>query len=120
MHGYILVYDVTSRPSFDQLRIINDRLLEAIGADTVPRVLVANKTDLLTRADQAVSDKEGQHLARAFGCKLVQTSARTKHNVEHLFETILRQIEATTGTLDEDSSPHAATSRKSAAMCTVL
>jgi len=46
VHGYILVYDVTSRTSFDQLRVINDRLLEAIGADAVPRVLVANKCDL--------------------------------------------------------------------------
>jgi Ras family protein len=46
VHGYILVYDVTSRASFDQLRVIHDRLLESIGADEVPQVLVANKCDL--------------------------------------------------------------------------
>jgi Ras homolog enriched in brain len=46
VHGYVLVYDVTSRTSFDQLKVINDRLLEAIGADRAPRVVVANKCDL--------------------------------------------------------------------------
>ncbi len=46
VHGYILVFDVTSRTSFEKLRHINDKLLEAIGADAVPRVVVANKSDL--------------------------------------------------------------------------
>ena len=34
-------------PPLLQLRFINDTLLDAIGVDSVPRVLVGNKTDLV-------------------------------------------------------------------------
>ncbi|KAA0158362.1 hypothetical protein FNF31_05432 [Cafeteria roenbergensis] len=116
VHGYILVFDVTSRTSFEKLRHINDKLLEAIGADAVPRVVVANKSDLRPDSAQQVSDAEGRELAALIGCKLVETSARTSENVEHLFETILRQVEARTGLLDDDPAP----APKPGRICTVL
>lgn len=46
VHGYILVYDVTSVLSFRKVQMINDTLLDSIGAESVPRVLVATKIDL--------------------------------------------------------------------------
>jgi GTPase SAR1 family protein len=46
IHGYILVYSVTSKKSFEMVKIINDKLLNSLGTEKVPRVLVGNKTDL--------------------------------------------------------------------------
>lgn len=68
------------------------------------------------RSAQQVTDAEGRELAALIGCKLVETSARTSENVEHLFETILRQVEARTGLLDDDPAPAPKPSR----ICTVL
>lgn len=136
VHGYILVYDVTSRVSFEQLVVISDKLLESIGAEAVPRVLVANKADLkgpecvhgsrLIAIDdpptvrlltwgcmvvgcgrmQQVSDREGRDFASRIGCRLIETSARTRLNVDAVFEALLREIERESGLLDR--SPYAA------------
>ncbi len=45
--GYILVYSITSRNSFDRINQINESLLSALG-DTIdiPRVLVGSMLDL--------------------------------------------------------------------------
>lgn len=46
VHGYVLVYSVTSKNSFEMVKIINDKILNSLGTDKVPRVLVGNKKDL--------------------------------------------------------------------------
>lgn len=46
IHGYVLVYAVTSKTSFEMVKIINEKILNALGTDKVPRVLVGNKKDL--------------------------------------------------------------------------
>lgn len=46
LHGWILVYSVTSRSSFDMCSIIRDKILQYMGVDSVPLVLVGNKIDL--------------------------------------------------------------------------
>jgi Ras family protein len=45
-HGYILVYSVTSRRSLEKLKSLNSKLVNLMGTDMVPRVLVGNKIDL--------------------------------------------------------------------------
>lgn len=49
VHGYLIVYSVASRYSFEIAKFINDRLLVLLGredAKSVPRVLVGTKCDL--------------------------------------------------------------------------
>jgi Ras homolog enriched in brain len=41
VHGYVLVYSVTSRPSFELVRILRDKLLAEVGSAHI--VLVGNK-----------------------------------------------------------------------------
>ena len=47
--GYILVYSVTSKQSFDSIALLNDKLLDKACSSSVPRLLVGNKTDLPNR-----------------------------------------------------------------------
>lgn len=42
----MLVYDVSSKASFDMCQIIRDKILDYTGRDKVPMVLVGNKSDL--------------------------------------------------------------------------
>lgn len=46
LHGWILVYSVSSRASFDMCTIIREKILNYTGRDNVPIVLVGNKSDL--------------------------------------------------------------------------
>lgn len=46
LHGWILVYSVSSRSSFDMCTIIREKILNYTGRDSVPMVLVGNKCDL--------------------------------------------------------------------------
>jgi len=61
VHGYILVFSIASRQSFEMIRQVNDLLLNALGdAPDVPRVLVGSMKDL---ADQ----RQVSHLVRCTG-----------------------------------------------------
>lgn len=47
VNGYILVYSIASRSSFEKLKSINDILFNALGdPDDVPRVLIGTMQDL--------------------------------------------------------------------------
>ena len=48
VHGYLLVYSVCNRYSFQTVEYINDKLLTNMmgSTDNIPRVLVANMNDL--------------------------------------------------------------------------
>ena len=46
------MYSITSAGSLETVKILNDKILNALGTDNVPRVLVGNKSDL--RRDRLV------------------------------------------------------------------
>jgi GTPase KRas protein len=113
--GFILVYSISSRPSFTRIQGLYDQI-QQIKKSThphtssrVPIVLVGNKVDI---AKRKVSLLEGEGMARKLGCKFLEASAKDGGNVEESFYTIVRQLQkpsATTGikVLDDllDSQP---------------
>jgi Ras family protein len=46
IHGYVLVYSITSKSSLEMVKIIRDKIINYTGAEWVPMVLVGNKSDL--------------------------------------------------------------------------
>lgn len=91
VHGYILVYAVNSRSSFDLLPVIRDKILDSTGTDKVPMILVGNKLDL----ERKVSNDEGARLARQFGIPYIEISAKTtnEQDISRIFVGLLEQIE---------------------------
>jgi small GTP-binding protein len=81
----VLVYDVTRRKTFENVRVWCDEIKSCFAAD-IPVVLVGNKTDLLGRA---VSKEEGDKLAREIHTSLTETSAKTGENVRKLFQNLV-------------------------------
>ncbi|KAF7982086.1 hypothetical protein HWV62_30399 [Athelia sp. TMB] len=63
-------------------------------------MLVGNKCD--KTYEREVSKEEGLALARSFGCNFVETSAKTAHNVEHLFTSLVRALRSSK---PNDSAP---------------
>jgi GTPase KRas protein len=93
--GFLCVYSITSRSSFEELSEFRDRILREKGSssgagDDVPMVLVGNKCDL--ESHRVVMTAEGADLAKAFGCEHVEASAKARVNVEHSFFTLVREI----------------------------
>jgi len=91
IHGYVLVYSVTSKASFDHIKSINDKVLDSLGTDYCPRVLVGNKTDLIY--DRVISTAEGKALADKWKCAFVETSAKHNENIAQVFTTLFAEIQ---------------------------
>jgi Ras family protein len=79
MNGYVLVYSISSRSSFDMIKIIRDKILDFTGLESVPCVIVGNKSDL--NIQRQVSTEEGKELAQQWNCPTIETSAKHDENV---------------------------------------
>ncbi|KAG0295611.1 GTP-binding protein [Linnemannia gamsii] len=100
VHGYVLVYSVTSKQSFDMVTVIRDKILNFTGTDWAPIVLVGNKTDL--QGQRQISRDEGEELASKWKCLSCETSAKTNMNIGRAFELMLAEMEKSTDSVPED------------------
>ena len=80
--GFICAYSITSRCSFDEISYYREQILR-IRQEKVPIIIVGNKCDLET--SRTVSSTEGEELAKSFGCKFYETSAKDKLMLKNLF-----------------------------------
>ncbi|XP_007528604.1 GTPase RhebL1 [Erinaceus europaeus] len=90
VHGYVLVYSVTSLHSFQIIESLYQKLHEVHGKIRLPVVLVGNKADLsLEREVQAV---EGKKLAESWGAIYMESSARKNQMTHAVFTKIIQEI----------------------------
>jgi len=90
--GFILVYSIASRSTFDRLEIFRQSMRRVKRGDPI-FMLVGNKCD--KTYEREVSKEEGAALARQFGCEFIETSAKTAQNVERLFMNLVRSLRRT-------------------------
>ncbi|XP_057292878.1 GTP-binding protein Rheb-like [Hydractinia symbiolongicarpus] len=90
-HGYVLVYSVTSRKSFEVVKDIRDRLLDLTGTTSLPILLVGNKTDL--HMERVISSDEGSNLAKRWKAGFLESSAKENKLVHQVFHAIIDEIE---------------------------
>ncbi|KAL5498461.1 hypothetical protein ACEPAH_2603 [Sanghuangporus vaninii] len=90
--GFILVYSIASRATFERLEVFRQLLLR-VKRNKPIFVLVGNKCD--KTYEREVSREEGAALARSFGCEFLESSAKTSHNVERLFTNLVRVLRQT-------------------------
>ncbi len=88
--GFILVYTVTEKRSFQEVRRFKEMIDRVRNYEKVPIVIAANKKDLEHK--RQVSTKEGEVMAKEFDCPFFETSAALRHNVDETFEEIVRCI----------------------------
>ena len=91
--GALVVYDVTSRESFEELETWIESLIGNADAN-VKVMLVGNKVDKVRQnaANRQVDIAEGQQLAEQYGFMFVETSAFADENVTTAFEELLNTV----------------------------
>lgn len=97
----MLIYSVASRSSYDMIPIIADKILNATGTETLPMIIVGNKSDL-DQIQRQVSTEEGQQLAQTLKVPFVETSAKGDINIDKAFERLIAEIERASGTGEDD------------------
>ncbi|KAH7912357.1 P-loop containing nucleoside triphosphate hydrolase protein [Hygrophoropsis aurantiaca] len=88
--GFLLVYSITCRASFEEVSTPRQQILQVKDQTSFPIVIVANKCDL--ECERQVGMDEGRELAQRFGCKLMETSAKDRINVDEAFSDLVREI----------------------------
>jgi len=93
--GFVLVYSIIAQSTFNDLPDLKEQILRVKDMDAVPMVLVGNKCDL--QDQRVISTEQGAQLAAKFGhCSFLESSAKTKTNVEQIFYDLIRQVNAKT------------------------
>lgn len=89
-HGLILMYSITSKDSFTEVSSYRDQILRCRDVSWFPCILVGNKCDLEDQRE--VSRQEGEELARLFMIPFLETSAKSRINIDEIFFLLTRII----------------------------
>jgi len=93
-HGIVVVYDVTDRTSFENVRMWMQEIEKYVRGD-VSRLLVGNKSDLSSK--RCITHDEGKYLADELGVQFLETSAKDNSNIVETFSSLCRDMVARVG-----------------------
>lgn len=88
-HGILMVYDMTSRESFDNLKYWMKEIIQYSTNDPIA-IVVGNKLD--RKDERTVSSMEGLSYAREQGAMYIEASAKTNQGVKQAFDELLQKI----------------------------
>ncbi|XP_046546366.1 ras-related protein M-Ras-like [Haliotis rubra] len=89
--GFLLVYSVTDKQSFENIRNFHTQILRVKDRNNYPMILVANKVDLVHQ--RKVSEDLGRDLASELRITYIETSAKDPPlNVDFAFHEVVRVI----------------------------
>ncbi|XP_005040442.1 PREDICTED: ras-related and estrogen-regulated growth inhibitor isoform X2 [Ficedula albicollis] len=90
--GFVLVYDITDRGSFEEMLPLKNLLDEVKKPKNVTLILVGNKADL--DHSRQVSTEEGEKLATELACAFYECSACTgEGNIGEAFYELCREVQ---------------------------
>ena len=84
----MLVYDITDRQSFEELR---GKFIEQVKQnvmDGVVQAIIGNKCDMVTSRE--VSYEEAQNLAQEIGVQYFEVSCKENINIETAFQEVIQ------------------------------
>lgn len=87
--GFLCVYDITSRTTFNDVEDFHDAILRVKDANSVPFMLVGNKADMEEK--RVVQKSELEEKAKKLGCKFMETSAKSRQNVDEIFTELVKE-----------------------------
>lgn len=88
--GFLCVFSITEHDSFSATSEFREQILRVKGDDNIPFLLVGNKADLEDKRQVSVDEAETR--ARQWNVPYVETSAKTRSNVDKVFFDLMREI----------------------------
>ncbi|KAF3158598.1 Ras GTPase [Orbilia oligospora] len=88
--GYIILYSIASRKSFEAVSAIYERIQNASGGFSCNILLAGNNCDM--EAEREVSTKEGRALAESLGAVFFEVSTRAGINIDWSVYDLVRRI----------------------------
>jgi len=94
--GFLCVFSITDRETYEATQEFRDQILRVKGADSqsdnIPFILIGNKSDL--QSTRKIPLAEVEALAQKWRVPYVETSAKTRDNVDKVFYDCLTQIQS--------------------------
>ncbi|TRZ17909.1 hypothetical protein HGM15179_009179 [Zosterops borbonicus] len=90
--GFLCVFSITELESFAATADFREQILRVKEDENVPFLLVGNKSDLEDK--RQVSVEEAKNRADQWNVNYVETSAKTRANVDKVFFDLMREIRA--------------------------
>ncbi|XP_056599481.1 v-ral simian leukemia viral oncogene homolog Ab (ras related) [Triplophysa dalaica] len=90
--GFLCVFSITESESFAATADLRDQIIRVKEKENVPFLLVGNKSDLEDRRQVGVEEAKAR--ADQWGVSYVETSAKTRANVDKVFFDLMREIRA--------------------------
>ena len=94
--GFLIVYDITSKDSFEKLSFWNEQV-NLNAPEKTKYIIVGNKKDLEEKRE--VKTEEGANFAKENNVQFYETSAKDGTNVNEVFELLAKEIVADTENL---------------------
>ncbi|POW16259.1 hypothetical protein PSTT_01448 [Puccinia striiformis] len=89
--GFLLVYSITSRNSFEEISTFHQQVHSSSERQRLfPGYCGCQQ--VRSRIRTTVGAHEGRELARHFGCRFIETSAKQRINVDEAFSSLVKEI----------------------------
>ena len=115
--GFLCVFSITQDESFQVAKEFREQIVRVKGKETIPFILVGNKSDLTDQ--RAVTLANAQAQANEWKVPYVETSAKTRENVDKVFFDLMREIRARKMDTDGNNKKEKDKPRKKI-KCTIL
>jgi len=114
--GFLCVFSITESESFQATAEFREQILRVKSDENIPFLLVGNKSDLEEKRQVTLS--EAQARARQWNIPYVETSAKTRANVDKVFYDLMREIRSRK--IDENKTNNGQKRDKKRKKCTIL
>ena len=99
-NGIILIYDVTSLPTYENVKNWITQIREEASQNVVIYI-AGNKIDM--EEERKIKTEEGQKLADEYGFPFIETSAKNGINIDKTFEDLVEKIDSVYSKLETNS-----------------
>ena len=116
--GFLCVFSLVDRETFVATSDFREQILRVKVDEQTPLILVGNKLDLTDEHREVMAD-EAEALARSWGVPYVETSAKTKVNVDKVYFDLLAKVQLRKQATGDTGGPKK-TGKKKKKRCLIL